>query len=129
MIFDSDILIWVFRHDPLAIDFLAAERERAASIVTLMELLAGAKSQTELSTTRGFFVEFEIEVIPVTAPISYAAASLVEDHCLADGLDITDALIAATARERGETLATANYRHFHKIPNLSLHRFRPARRS
>lgn len=129
VIFDSDILIWVFRRDPLATALLLSQRERAASIVTLMELLAEATSKTELSTTRGFLVEFEIEVIPVTAPISYSAARLIEDHCLADGLDIPDALIAATARERGETLATANYRHFHKVPNLSLHRFRPARRS
>lgn len=129
MIFDSDILIWVFRRDPLAIEFLERQTERAASIVTLLELLEGVKSKTELIATRSFMVEFEIELIPVTAPISYQAANLIESHCLSDGLDIPDALIAATACERGETLATANHRHFRKIPNLSLHRFRPSRRS
>lgn len=129
VIFDSDVLIWVFRRDPLAIRFFEADRAPMASVVTLMELFAGAKTKAELMTTRGFFVEFGIELIPVTAPVSYAAASLVESHCLGDGLDIADAMIAATARELGETLATANFRYFRKIPNLAIHPFRPSRRS
>lgn len=129
MIFDTDILIWVFRHDRHAAQFVAAESERAASIVTLMELLAGAKSKADVKTTRQFLVDFEIRLIPITTPISYAAANLIEDHRLADGLSITDALIAATARETGETLATANVRHFRNIPNLALKSFRPSRSS
>lgn len=127
MIFDTDVLIWVFRHDPLATAFVNAERDRAASIITLMELLAGAKSKTELMTTRQFFVDLEIRLIPVDEQISYTAANLIEDHALADGLDIPDALIAATARDMGETLGTANFRHFRRIPNLTLKTFRPAR--
>jgi predicted nucleic acid-binding protein len=127
VIFDTDILIWVFRHDPQAARFVAAESDRAASIVTLMELLAGAESKVDVKTTRQFLVDFEIRLIPITTPISYAATNLIEDHRLADGLSITDALIAATARETGETLATANVRHFRNIPNLTLKSFRPSR--
>jgi predicted nucleic acid-binding protein len=127
VIFDTDVLIWVFRHDRPATEFVNAEKQRAASIVTLMELLAGAKSKTELMITRQFFIDLEIRLIPVDEPISYTAARLIEDHCLGDGLDIPDALIAATARENGETLATGNVRHFRGIPNLSLKTFRPAR--
>lgn len=129
MIFDSDILIWVFRRDAQAIGFLEAHTKRLASIVSLMEVLAGARSKAELAATRSFFVEFGIELIPVSVSISYAAANLIEEHELSDGLDITDALIAATARETGETLATANYRHFRKIPDLMVHRFHPSRRA
>jgi predicted nucleic acid-binding protein len=127
MIFDSDVLIWVFRRDPAATDFVNAENNRAASIVTLMELMRGVKSKAELLTTRQFFVDLEIRLIPIDEQISYTAANLVENHCLADGLGITDALIAATARETGETLATGNFRHFRGIPNLSVKKFRPAR--
>ena len=129
MIFDSDILIWVFRRDAQAIGFLESQTTRLASIITLMEVLAGARSKAELATTRSFFVEFGIELIPMSVSISYAAANLIEEHALTDGLDITDALIAATARETGATLATANYRHFKNIPNLMLHRFHPSRRT
>jgi len=127
VIFDTDVLIWASRLDPLAKAFILAERDRAASIVTLMELLAGAKSKADLLTTRQFFVDLEIRLIPINEPISYLAANLFEDHRLVDGLGITDALIAATARESGETLTTANIRHFRGIPNLSLKSFRPAR--
>jgi len=127
LIFDTDILIWVSRQDRAATEFVTSENDRAASIVTLMELLAGVKSKAELMTTRQFFVDFEIRLIPVDEQISYAAANMVEDLCLSDGLSVTDALIGATARETGETLATANFRHFRKIPNLSVKAFRPSR--
>ncbi len=38
--------------------------------------------------------------------MSHLTASLMEAHALRSGLQIADALIAATARESGETLAT-----------------------
>jgi predicted nucleic acid-binding protein len=128
VIFDTDVLIWASRLDPSAKAFVLAEKDRAASIVTLMELLDGAKSKADMMTIRQFFVDLEIRLIPIDEPISYLAANLIEDHRLTNGFGITDALIAATARENGETLATANMRHFRGIPNLSLHAFRPSRR-
>jgi predicted nucleic acid-binding protein len=91
-----------------------------------MELMRGVRSKSELLTTRQFFVDLEIRLIPIDEQISYTAANLVEDHCFADGLGITDALIAAP-RETGQTLATGNFRHFRRIPNLSVKKFRPAR--
>jgi predicted nucleic acid-binding protein len=127
VIFDTDVLIWASRLDPHAKALVLAERDRAASIITLMELLAGAKSKADLLVTRQFFVDLEVRLIPIDEPISYLAANLFEDYRLVDGLGITDALIAATAREAGETLATANVRHFRGIPNLALKSFRPAR--
>jgi predicted nucleic acid-binding protein len=129
MIFDTDVLIWASRLDPVAKEFVLAEKHRAASIVTLMELFEGAKSKAELMTMRQFFADLDVRLVPIDEQISYAAANILESHRLADGLDLTDALIAATTREQGETLATANFRHFRKIPNLAIHPFRPSRRS
>lgn len=40
-------------------------------------------------------------------------------------MQVADGLIAATARERGEMLATANTRHFRAIANSELKTFRP----
>jgi predicted nucleic acid-binding protein len=42
------------------------------------------------------------------------------------GLQIPDALIAATALERGEALATANARYFRAVAKLQLKVLRPA---
>jgi predicted nucleic acid-binding protein len=127
VIFDTDVLIWASRLDPHAKEFILAERDRAASMVTLMEVLAGAKSKADLMITRRFFMDLEIRLIPVDESISYLAANLIEDHRLVDGLGVTNAVIAATAREAGETLATGNVPHFRGIPNLALKSFRPSR--
>jgi len=51
--------------------------------------------------------------------------ALVEAHCLADGLLLADALIAATAIDLGLTLASANSKHFQSIPGLALQAFEP----
>jgi predicted nucleic acid-binding protein len=127
VIFDTDVLIWASREEPAARELVLNETDRAASIVTLMELLQGARSTTEIQTTRQFFVDLEIRIIPISETISYAAANLIEDHAIHHGLRIEDALIAATARETGQALATANVRHFRTIPNLALKAFRPRR--
>jgi predicted nucleic acid-binding protein len=127
VIFDTDVLIWASRGYSSAETLVLSEADRAASIVTLMELLRGAKSKVELAVIRQFFVDLEIRIIPLSETISYTAANLIDGHAHADGLRILDALIAATARELGETLATANVRHFRTIPNLSVKAFRPRR--
>jgi predicted nucleic acid-binding protein len=127
VIFDTDVLIWASRHDVSAAEVINSESERGASIVTLMELLQGAKSKSELHVIRQLFVDLEIQIIPLSEAIGYAATNLIEDHALSDGLRIEDALIAATARETGQVLASGNARHFRSIPRLELKPFRPRR--
>jgi predicted nucleic acid-binding protein len=56
--------------------------------------------------------------------MSHLALTLVEDHALKDGLQMADALIAATARETATILATGNIRHFRSVPTLRLKAFR-----
>ena len=51
---------------------------------------------------------------------------LIELHALADGLQVGDALIAATALELGLPLLTANIKHFNPIESLRIERFDPA---
>jgi predicted nucleic acid-binding protein len=127
VIFDSDILIWASRVDVAAQAIIDDESDRRASIMSLMELLRGARSKLESRLIRQFFVNLEIEIIPISETISYAAANLIEEHALSDGLRIEDALIAATAHETGQILATANIKHFRSIPRLQLKPFRPQR--
>ncbi len=76
---------------------------------------------------RTFFLDLDIEIAPLNEAIGYAAANLIETHALSDGLRIEDALIAATALDAGETLATANVRHFRSIAKRHLKSFRPRR--
>ena len=125
MIFDSDVVVWFLRGEPAAIDLLDSTADRAISIVTLMEVQQGAKSKREMKTTRELFQQRAFRILPLTESIGHIAAGLIEEHSLACGLGVQDAIIAATAREAGETLATGNFRHFRPIANLDLKPFRP----
>ena len=127
MIFDTDILIWFFRGDLGAEEFIRIESERSISIVSLMEFIQGVRSQSEVKQIRGFLVDNEIHILPISEPVSYLAATLVEDYTRSHGLGVSDALIAATAREQGATLATANIRYFRFISKLQLKKFRPSK--
>lgn len=128
MIFDTDVLIWFFRGDLGAAEFIRSESDRSISIVSLMEFIQGVRSQSEVKQIRGFLVDNDVHIFPISEPVSYLAATLVEDYALSHGLGVADALIAATTRQHGATLATANTRHFRFIPKLQLKRFRPSTR-
>jgi predicted nucleic acid-binding protein len=128
MIFDSDVLIWFFRGEPAAGRLIDSQTVRRISIVSLMELLQGAKSKREMAEFRRFFRDNSFETIAVNEPVSYAAARLIEDYALSDGMQVADALIAATALQSGDVLATANIRHFRRVRGIQLKTFRPASR-
>ena len=128
MIFDSDVLIWFLRGDLGAGDLVDSASERTISIVTLMEVQQGARSKLEMRTTRELFQKRGFRIAPLSESIGHIAAALIEEHATSHGLRIIDALIAATAREAGETLATGNVRHFRVIANLDVKPFRPRSR-
>lgn len=90
-----------------------------------MELIQGARSKAEVGTIRGFVAGHDLNVLAISESISYIAATLIEGRAHSDGLQVADALIAATAKERGATLATGNIRHFRALPGLLLKAFRP----
>jgi predicted nucleic acid-binding protein len=122
--FDSDILIWCLRGDPLAGRLVNAESDRATSVVSLIELLQGAGSPAQLKTARDFVHKMEIRLLPVTEAIGNRALALIERHAPGDGLQLGDAMIAATALEHDDTLFTGNVRHFRAIRGLKIKRFR-----
>ena len=57
--------------------------------------------------------------------IGATAVALIEQHALAHGIQLADALIAATAIESGLPLCTGNAKHFSPIRGLSRVAFRP----
>ena len=52
MIFDTDVLIWAARGDSSAARVIDATANRAISIISLMELLQGARSKPEARRIR-----------------------------------------------------------------------------
>jgi predicted nucleic acid-binding protein len=125
MIFDTDILFWFLDGDAGAASLIQPEEDRAISIITLMELIQGAKSKAEAATIRSLLLNHDFNLLPIHEVIGYTAVRLLDEHAHRDGLRLPDALIAATALERGEVLATANLRHFRPVRGLRLKPFRP----
>jgi predicted nucleic acid-binding protein len=127
MVFDSDVLIWFLRGEPNAIDLIDGTDARAVSIVTQMEVIQRARSKAEARTIHSLLQDRNFGILPLTEAIGHTAAALIDEYALSMGLRLEDALIAATAIQAGETLATANSKHFSPIRGLEIRAFRPRR--
>jgi predicted nucleic acid-binding protein len=125
MIFDTDVLIWASRGNQRAARAIDAAPDRALGIVSLMELLQVARSKLEVRQIQQSLRQLQFRVLPLSEVIGAAAASLIEQHALAHGIQLADALIAATAMESGLPFCTGNAKHFRPIRGLSCVVFRP----
>ena len=125
MIFDSDVLISASRGNEIAASTIDAAADRSLSIVSLMELLQGARSRLDSRQIQQYLRNLHFRILPLSEPIGASAASIIEEYALSHGIRVTDALIAATALDSGETLCTGNTKHFRAIPDLSRVDFRP----
>lgn len=62
-------------------------------------------------------------ILPIDANISDHAVSLIEIHALSSGLQMADALIAATGLIHGLSLVTGNAKHFVALDGLLVEQF------
>ena len=99
---------------------LAKDRENGLgmSSVTYMELMVGAFNKREVGIIKKAFADFE--TVEISESISVKAKNLIEKYAKSHGLQIPDALIAATALELDMPLYTANLKDFQFIPNLKI---------
>ena len=117
---DTCILIDYLRGKPDVQKRLMADRQKGLgmSSVTYMELMVGALNKREIGIIKKAFSDFEL--IEISEPISKKARNLIEKFSKSHGLQIPDALIAATALELGLPLSTTNLKDFQYIPDLQL---------
>ena len=125
MIVDTDILIWHMRGNPRAKAALEREEGFSLSVVTYAELLQGMRNKEELRLLRKMFRSWNARILYISEEISAKAVFYVERHFLAGSLTFSDALIVSTAIVHGETLLTANDRHYRVIKEVDLKVFRP----
>jgi len=97
MLFDTDILVWVFRGNNKAATLIEETPERQISVVTFMELLQGSRDRREAKVIKDFLVDFSLQMLPLTENIGHRAAIYMEEYSLNAGLCMGDALVAATA--------------------------------
>ncbi|HKV79982.1 MAG TPA: PIN domain-containing protein [Candidatus Sulfotelmatobacter sp.] len=132
LILDSSVLIKAerqgqnARHVLMAISHTAGEMEIALSVVTLIELAHGAAraDTTDRREKRQQFIQelvMALPIYPVTVPIALRVGHI-DGESQAKGvrLPLADLLIGGTALELDYGVATANLRHFQKIPGLTV---------
>jgi predicted nucleic acid-binding protein len=116
---DSDVLVDLTRGSTGAADYLDGLSEAwSISMITCLELLAGARTQRE---TAGLdLVLSGYQTIPPDAEVARWAYALMVAFARSHGLQALDALIAATAIENSFTLVSKNRKHFQMIGELKL---------
>ena len=105
-VFDTNILVDYLGGSQAARVELARYRARLISIITVIELMVGARDAREEAAIRGFLSSFE--VLDLSAEIAQEAIAIRKQW----RLKIPDAIVYATARTQGCLLVTRNTREF-----------------
>lgn len=125
MLIDTDVLVWMTRGHAGAASRLQTISPWRISAATYMELAQGCRNKSELARVKKGLALCQTEIVPIRAEISGRAMQLVDTYAMSHGLQLGDALIAATALEHGLTLLTANVKHFSPINGLRVEAFVP----
>jgi predicted nucleic acid-binding protein len=105
-LFDTNILVDYLNGVPASETELGRYRERLISIVTWMEVLAGARTPEEEDVVELFLRDFT--VIALTRPMARDAVTIRRTN----RLRLPDAMIWATARAESALLVTRNTKDF-----------------
>ena len=125
MIIDTDVLIWYLRGNEKAKNIVENNIPFKISAVTYMELIQGMKSKDEYRIFQKQIQRWNTEIIQIDREISSRAIFYIQEYSLSHSMMLGDALIAATIVQLGETLLTANDKHYKYIPNIEIKRFEP----
>ncbi len=125
LLVDTDVLIWHLRGYGQATRRLDQMGTLTISVVTYLELLQGMRNKAELAAVKRMFERRAATVLPLSEGITQRAVDLMELLTLSHGLQMGDALIAATALEHGMTVLTANIKHFSPVEGLLVEAFLP----
>jgi len=125
MLIDTDVLVWMTRGHAGAAARLQALTPWRISAVTYMELAQGCRDKQELARVKKGLAVGQTEILPLNTAISDRAMQLVDAYALSHGMQLGDALIAATALEHGATILTSNAKHFSAVDGLPVEVFVP----
>ena len=111
MLVDTDVLIWHLRGYPQATRRLDQIDAFVLSAVSYLEVLQGMRNKAELVAVKKMLQRRAATLLPPPEAITLRAIDLMEAITLSHGLQMGDALIAATALDHGLPVLTANVKH------------------
>jgi predicted nucleic acid-binding protein len=111
LLLDTDIIIDLLRGYKKAVDFFSSHaQEINFSAVSVAEIYTGIRTSTEERAVERLFATFS--VLPVTVDIARIAGKFSQVFRNSHGVEIPDALIAATCSTHAMSLSTLNCRHY-----------------
>ena len=125
MIIDTDVLIWYLRGNEKAKKVVEDAVPFSMSAITYMELIRGMNDKEEYRRFQKQMQRWNTDIIHIDNDISSRAVFYIQEYALSHAMSLADALIAATAVQMGETLLTANDKHYKFIPNIQCKKFEP----
>ena len=112
---DSDVLIDYLRRNPQAVAFVLGLTQRPLlSVVSVAELYSGVRDGEERTALDNLVGGFRI--IRINRAIAVRAGLHRRQFQKSHGVQLADALIAATAEEADAELFTLNTKHFPMLP-------------
>jgi len=117
---DTNIIIEALKNNQFIVESIEeiGINNIAVSAVTVMELYYGARNKAELKMIKRNLSS--IQIFHIVEEISITASELIERYAKSHGLQIPDALIAATSIIQNIQLYTSNTRDFKFIENIEL---------
>jgi len=117
---DTNVIIEILKGNEKTITIIESIglENIAISSVTVMELYFGALNKKELSKIKKYLKA--INIVHFDNDISELAVSMIESYSKSHGLQIPDAIIAATVMSYEMKLFTLNLKNFKYIDRLNL---------
>ena len=113
ILLDSDVIIeWLRGHAPFAeqvIALIEAHADLAWTPVSIAEILAGSQKGEEKAIGDLFLL---LETLPITSDVGRKAGEYVRSYAKSHGVELGDALIAASACSSSRELWTRNKKHY-----------------
>jgi len=117
LLFDTDVLVDFLRGEPEANRFLSSREEAfLVSVISVAELYAGVRSESEAEAINTFLRGFE--TVPVSGNLARKGGRLRSSYSSSHGTELAAAIIAATAREEQARLVTRNEKHYPMLEDL-----------
>ena len=125
MLVDTDVLIWHLLGYPQATRGLDELGALTLSAVGYLEELQGMRNKAELAAVQKMLLRRAATLLPISEAVTRRAIEFMESLTLSQGLQMGNALIAATALDRGLPVLTANVKHFSAVAEPKVEAFLP----